>query len=340
MTNHFQGRSWLKEIDYTPKELEYLIDFAAHLKALKHAHIPHPYLQGKNIALLFEKTSTRTRSAFTVASIDLGAHPEFLGKNDIQFGKKESTADTAKVLGRMFDGIEYRGFAQQTVEDLAKYSGVPVWNGLTDEWHPTQMIADFLTLKEQFGHLKGLTLAYLGDGRSNMGNSLIVTAAMLGVNIHIGAPKDLQPAADIVAIAQKYAAETGSEVLVTDDAKAAANGADALYTDVWISMGEDVDPAERINALKPYQINAALVAATGKADTIIMHCLPAYHDHNTVVGKQLGEQFGMAALEITDEVFNSAKSVVFDEAENRMHAIKAIMAATLGDLFIPDSLFD
>lgn len=340
MTNHFQGRSWLKEIDYTPKELEYLIDFAAHLKALKHAHIPHPYLQGKNIALLFEKTSTRTRSAFTVASIDLGAHPEFLGKNDIQFGKKESTADTAKVLGRMFDGIEYRGFAQQTVEDLAKYSGVPVWNGLTDEWHPTQMIADFLTLKEQFGHLKGLTLAYLGDGRSNMGNSLIVTAAMLGVNIHIGAPKDLQPAADIVAIAQKYAAETGSEVLVTDDAKAAANGADALYTDVWISMGEDVDPAERINALKPYQINAGLVAATGKADTIIMHCLPAYHDHNTVVGKQLGEQFDMDALEITDEVFNSDRSVVFDEAENRMHAIKAIMAATLGDLFIPDSLFD
>lgn len=340
MTNHFEGRSWLKEIDYTPKELEYLIDFAAHLKALKHAHIPHPYLQGKNIALLFEKTSTRTRSAFTVASIDLGAHPEFLGKNDIQFGKKESTADTAKVLGRMFDGIEYRGFAQQTVEDLAKYSGVPVWNGLTDEWHPTQMIADFLTLKEQFGHLKGLTLAYLGDGRSNMGNSLIVTAAMLGVNIHIGAPKALQPAADIVAIAQKYAAETGSEVLVTDDAQAAAKGADALYTDVWISMGEDVDPAERINALKPYQINAALVAATGKADTIIMHCLPAYHDHNTVVGKQLGEQFGMDALEITDDVFNSAKSVVFDEAENRMHAIKAIMAATLGDLFIPDSLFD
>lgn len=340
MTNHFQNRSWLKEIDYTPKELEYLIDFAAHLKALKHAHIPHPYLQGKNIALLFEKTSTRTRSAFTVASIDLGAHPEFLGKNDIQFGKKESTADTAKVLGRMFDGIEYRGFAQQTVEDLAKYSGVPVWNGLTDEWHPTQMIADFLTLKEQFGHLKGLTLTYLGDGRSNMGNSLLVTSAMLGVNIHIGAPKSLWPAQNVIDIAQKYADAAGSEVLLTEDAKAAAKGADALYTDVWISMGEKIDVAARINALKPYQINADLVAATGKADTIIMHCLPAYHDHQTEVGKQLGEEFGMDALEITDDVFNSEKSVVFDEAENRMHAIKAIMAATLGDLFIPDSLFD
>ncbi len=338
--NHFQNRSWLKEIDYTPQELNYLVDFAAHLKALKHAHIPHPYLQGKNIALLFEKTSTRTRSAFTVAAIDLGAHPEFLGKNDIQFGKKESTADTAKVLGRMFDGIEYRGFAQQTVEDLAKYSGVPVWNGLTDEWHPTQMIADFLTLKEHFGHLKGLTLTYLGDGRSNMGNSLLVTAAMLGVNIHIGAPKSLWPAPDIIAIAKDYAQKAGSQVLLTEDAQAAAQGADALYTDVWISMGEEIDVAARVNALRPYQISAALVAATGKADTIIMHCLPAYHDHETVVGKQLGEQFDMSALEITDEVFNSPQAVVFDEAENRMHAIKAIMAATLGDLFIPDSLFD
>jgi ornithine carbamoyltransferase len=290
--------------------------------------------------LLFEKTSTRTRSAFTVAAIDLGAHPEFLGKNDIQFGKKESTADTAQVLGRMFDGIEYRGYAQATVETLAKYAGVPVWNGLTDEWHPTQMIADFLTLKEQFGHLKGLTLAYFGDGRSNMGNSLIVTAAMLGVNFHLGAPQSLWPTQEVIDIAKKYADQNGSELVLTQDATFAAQGADALYTDVWISMGEDVDPAERINKLKPYQINAGLVAATGKADTIIMHCLPAYHDHQTVVGKQLGEQFGMDALEITDEVFQSPRSVVFTEAENRMHAIKAIMAATLGDLFIPDSLFD
>ncbi|MCI1985169.1 MAG: ornithine carbamoyltransferase [Lactobacillus sp.] len=338
--NHFQNHAFLKEIDFTPKELTYLIDFAAHLKHLKQQHIPHPYLQGKNIALLFEKTSTRTRSAFTVAAIDLGAHPEFLGKNDIQFGKKESTADTAQVLGRMFDGIEYRGYAQATVETLAKYAGVPVWNGLTDEWHPTQMIADFLTLKEQFGHLKGLTLAYFGDGRSNMGNSLIVTAAMLGVNFHLGAPQSLWPTQEVIDIAKKYADQNGSELVLTQDATFAAQGADALYTDVWISMGEDVDPAERINKLKPYQINAGLVAATGKADTIIMHCLPAYHDHQTVVGKQLGEQFGMDALEITDEVFQSPRSVVFTEAENRMHAIKAIMAATLGDLFIPDSLFD
>ncbi|MFD1483754.1 ornithine carbamoyltransferase [Lacticaseibacillus baoqingensis] len=337
--NHFQNHSFLKEIDFTPQELEYLIDFAGHLKGLKQQHIPHPYLQGKNIALLFEKTSTRTRSAFTVAAIDLGAHPEFLGKNDIQFGKKESTADTAQVLGRMFDGIEYRGFAQETVETLAKYSGVPVWNGLTDEWHPTQMIADFLTLKEQFGHLKGLTLAYFGDGRSNMGNSLIVTAAMLGVNFHLGAPKSLWPAQAVIDIAQQYADQNGSELVLTQDAKFAAKNADAVYTDVWISMGEDVDPAERIQKLKPYQINAELVAATGKADTIIMHCLPAYHDHQTTVGQQLGEQFSMDALEITDDVFTSPNSVVFTEAENRMHAIKAIMAATLGDLFIPDSLF-
>lgn len=336
--NHFQNKSFLKEIDFSSAELNYLIDFAAHLKKLKQQHIPHHYLEGKNIALLFEKTSTRTRSSFTVASVDLGAHPEFLGKNDIQFGKKESTIDTAKVLGRMFDGIEYRGFAQTTVEQLAQYSGVPVWNGLTDEWHPTQMIADFLTLKEHFGHLTGLTLTYLGDGRNNMGNSLLVTAAKLGVSIHIGAPKDLWPSPEVVAIAKQAAAQSGSEVLLTENPKEAVHGADALYTDVWISMGEDVDPAERINQLKPYQINQQLLDQTGK-QTIVMHCLPAYHDHETVVGKQLGEQFNMDAIEITDQVFNGPSSVVFDEAENRMHAIKAIMAATLGDLFIPDELF-
>ena len=338
--NHFQNKSFLKEIDFSSSELTYLIDFAAHLKYLKHHNIPHPYLQGKNIALLFEKTSTRTRSSFTVASIDLGAHPEFLGKNDIQFGKKESTIDTAKVLGRMFDGIEYRGFAQETVEQLAQYSGVPVWNGLTNEWHPTQMIADFLTLKENFGHLNGLTLTYLGDGRNNMGNSLLVTAAKLGVNIHIGAPKALWPADSVVKLAQEAAQKSGSHVLLTEDPTEAVQGADALYTDVWISMGEDVDPADRINLLKPYQINQGLLDQTGKDSTIIMHCLPAYHDHLTEVGKALGEQFQMAAIEITDDVFNGPHSVVFDEAENRMHAIKAIMAATLGDLFIPDQLFE
>ncbi|ATO42815.1 ornithine carbamoyltransferase [Loigolactobacillus coryniformis] len=338
--NHFANQSFLKEIDFTPSELEYFIDFALHLKQLKQQHIPHHYLQGKNIALLFEKTSTRTRSAFTVAATDLGAHPEFLGKGDIQFGKKESTADTAKVLGSMFDGIEYRGFAQDTVEQLAQYSGVPVWNGLTDQWHPTQMIADFMTLKEHFGHLQGLTLAYVGDGRNNMGNSLLVTAAMLGVNIHIGAPTALQPSATVVAMAQKAAAKSGSKVLVTSDPVEAVAGADAIYTDVWISMGEAVAPQERIKELLPYQVNAKLVAQTEKVDTIVMHCLPAYHDKNTEVGKALEDEFGVTALEITDEVFNSDQSVVFQEAENRLHSIKAIMAATLGDLFIPDQLFN
>ncbi|MFC6171740.1 ornithine carbamoyltransferase [Loigolactobacillus jiayinensis] len=338
--NHFANKSLLKEIDFTAQELEYFIDFAIHLKQLKQQHIPHHYLQGKNIALLFEKASTRTRSAFTVAATDLGAHPEFLGKNDIQFGKKESTADTAKVLGSMFDGIEYRGFAQDTVEQLAKYSGVPVWNGLTDQWHPTQMIADFMTLKEHFGHLQGLTLAYVGDGRNNMGNSLLVTAALLGVNIQIGAPTALQPSATIVAMAKEAAAKSGSKVLITSDPGAAVADADAIYTDVWISMGEDVSPQARVKELLPYQVNAKLVAQTEKADTIIMHCLPAYHDKNTEIGKALEEEFGVTALEITDDVFNSDQSVVFQEAENRLHSIKAIMAATLGDLFIPEQLFE
>ncbi len=338
--DHFQNRSFLKEIDFSATELNYLVDFAGHLKQLKQQNIPHQYLQGKNIALLFEKTSTRTRSSFTVAANDLGAHPEFLGKDDIQFGKKESTIDTAKVLGRMFDGIEYRGFKQGTVEQLAKYSGVPVWNGLTDDWHPTQMIADFLTLKENFGHLHGLNLTYLGDGRNNMGNSLLVTAAKLGVNIRIGAPKALWPAKKIIQLAQKAAKLSGSQILLTEKPAEAVKNSDALYTDVWISMGEEVDPKERIKLLQPYQINQELLTQTGKDDTIIMHCLPAYHDHLTKVGKQLGELFNMDALEITDDIFNGPHSVVFDEAENRMHSIKAIMAVTLGNLFIPDSLFE
>ncbi|ANK60284.1 ornithine carbamoyltransferase [Loigolactobacillus backii] len=338
--NHFQNKSFLKEIDFTTAELNYLIDFGCHLKQLKKQHIPHPYLQGKSIALLFEKTSTRTRSAFTVAATDLGAHPEFLGKNDIQFGKKESTIDTAKVLGSMFDGIEYRGFAQKTVEQLATFSGVPVWNGLTDTWHPTQMIADFMTLKEQFGQLKGLTLAYVGDGRNNMGNSLLVTAAKLGVNIRIGSPKELQPDQKIVALAKQAAVDSGSDITLTTDPEAAVNGADAIYTDVWISMGEKIDVAARVKALLPYQVNAKLLAATGKKTTILLHCLPAYHDDQTEVGKSLEEQFNVSALEITDDVFNGPQSLVFQEAENRLHAIKSIMAATLGNLFIPDTLFN
>lgn len=340
MNNHFYGQSFLKELDFSAQELNYLIDFAIHLKSLKQQNIPHPYLKGKNIALLFEKTSTRTRSAFTVAANDLGANPEFLGKNDIQLGNKESVSDTAKVLGSMYDGIEFRGFKQSDVETLAQESGVPVWNGLTDDWHPTQMIADFMTLKEVYGGLKGLTLTYVGDGRNNMANSLLVTSAMLGVNFKLGAPKGLQPAPEVIEKAYQQAQISGAQITITDDPFEAVKDSDALYTDIWISMGEAVDPAERIKALLPYQINQELLKATGKASTIVMHCLPAYHDKETTIGKQLAEEFGVGELEITNEVFLGQQSHVFQEAENRMHSIKAIMAATLGDLFIPDAFFD
>lgn len=337
--NHFYKESFLKEIDFSRAEINYLIDFAEHLKNLKQNNIPHQYLYGKSIALLFEKNSTRTRSAFTVAANDLGAYPVFLGKDDIQLKQKESIIDTAKVLGGMFDGIEFRGFKQSDVEQIADYSGVPVWNGLTDEWHPTQMLADFLTLKEKFGNLDGLKLAYLGDGRNNVSNSLLVTAAKLGVNIQIGAPKQLWPTDEVLKIALDEAKQNGSKVLITDDPIEAVKEADVLYTDVWISMGEDVDPTDRIKMLRPYQINRHLLNQTGKSETVVMHCLPAFHDHDTVIGKKLGEQFGMDALEITDEVFNGPQSIVFEEAENRLHSIKAIMAVTLGDLFIPEYLF-
>lgn len=250
MEQVFQGRSLLAEKDFTKEEIEYLIDFSIHLKGLKKKNIPHRYLEGKNIALLFEKTSTRTRAAFTTAAIDLGAHPEFLGANDIQLGKKESVEDTAKVLGSMFDGIEFRGFSQQVVEDLAKYSGVPVWNGLTDEWHPTQMIADFMTIKENFGTLKDITLVYVGDGRNNMANSLLVTGAILGVNVRICAPKSLFPEDDVVRYANEFAKESGSQLMITDDTAEGVRGANVLYTDVWVSMGEEDKFTERVNLLK------------------------------------------------------------------------------------------
>lgn len=334
--NHFFGKSFLKENDFSAKELTYLIDFAIHLKDLKKQNIPHQYLAGKNIALLFEKASTRTRSAFTVAATDLGAHPEFLGKNDIQFGNKESVADTAIVLGSMFDGIEFRGFSQEIVTELAANSGVPVWNGLTDDWHPTQMIADFMTLKEHFGKLSGLTLTYVGDGRNNMANSLLMTGAILGVNIHIGAPKSLQPTKEIQEMAENAANVSGASLLITDDVNEAVKNADALYTDVWVSMGEEVDYGERIKLLLPYQINNELLTKTGKKNTIVLHCLPAFHDKKTSIGKKLTDQYNLEALEITDDVFKSDNSVVFQEAANRMHAIKAIMAATLGHPFIPE----
>ena len=318
--------SFLKEIDFTKEELVELIDLGLKFKELKKKRIPHKYLEGLNIALIFEKTSTRTRSAFTVAGQDLGMNVTYLGSSEIQLGKKESVIDTAKVLGSMFDGIEYRGFEQEDVEALAEYSGVPVWNGLTDTWHPTQMIADFMTLKEVFGKLEGLTIAYVGDGRNNMANSLLVTSAILGVNVKIIAPASLQPEAEIIEIAQKY--NNGAELTITDDL-AAVKGVDMLYTDVWVSMGEKVDFKERIDLLLPYQINAELLAKTENPDVIVMHCLPAFHDLNTEIGQEIYDKYGLAELEITDEIFQKYSSIIFQEAENRMHSIKAIMYNSL-----------
>ena len=330
----FQGRNFLKEIDFTKEELNYLVDFSIHLKDLKKRGIPHQYLKGQNIALLFEKTSTRTRAAFTVAANDLGAAPEFLGSNDIQLGKKESVEDTAKVLGSMFDGIEFRGFSQEMVEDLGKYAGVPVWNGLTDAWHPTQMIADFMTLKEEFGELKGKKLVYLGDGRNNVANSLLITGAILGVNITISTPESLFPEQELVDMAKKYAEESGSVIEITTETAEAVKDADALYTDVWVSMGEEDKFEERVNLLKPYQINKELTDHI-EGEWILLHCLPAFHDTETVYGKDIQERFGIGEMEITDEVFRCPQARQFQQAENRMHSIKAIMAVTNGNLFIP-----
>ena len=335
MTSVFKGRSFLAEKDFTKEELQYLIDFSQHLKGMKANNQPHRYLEGKNIALLFEKNSTRTRAAFTVAAVDLGAHPEFLGANDIQLGSKESVEDTAKVFGRMFDGIEFRGFSQQVVEDLASYSGVPVWNGLTDEWHPTQMIADFLTIQENFGELTGLTIAYCGDGRNNVANSLLVTSAILGVNIHVVTPKALQPEATIIAQAQAYAKQSGAKILVTDDVDQGVLGADVVYTDVWVSMGEEEKFQERIEQLLPYQVNQSLMKKTQNDQVIFMHCLPAFHDDQTTYGKKAAQAYGISEMEVTGEVFRSKYARQFDQAENRLHSIKAIMAVTAGDLFIP-----
>ncbi|WP_429967094.1 ornithine carbamoyltransferase [Enterococcus sp. AZ173] len=335
MTSVFKGRSFLAEKDFTKEELQYLIDFSQHLKGMKANNQPHRYLEGKNIALLFEKNSTRTRAAFTVAAVDLGAHPEFLGANDIQLGSKESVEDTAKVFGRMFDGIEFRGFSQQVVEDLGNYSGVPVWNGLTDDWHPTQMIADFLTIQENFGELTGLTIAYCGDGRNNVANSLLVTSAILGVNIHVVTPKALQPEANIIEQAQAYAQHSGAKILVTDDVDQGVLGADVVYTDVWVSMGEEEKFQERIEQLLPYQVNQSLMEKTQNDQVIFMHCLPAFHDDQTIYGKKAAQAYGISEMEVTDEVFRSKYARQFDQAENRLHSIKAIMAVTAGDLFIP-----
>ena len=324
-----KGRDFLKLLDFTPAEIGYLLDLAADLKAKKKAGIPHASCAGKNIALIFEKTSTRTRCSFEVAARDLGAGVTYLDPSGSQIGRKESIADTARVLGSMFDGIEYRGFGQEIVETLARYAPVPVWNGLTDEFHPTQILADFLTIRERFGSLAGRKLVYYGDARFNMGNSLMVGCAKMGLHFVACSPVEYKPSADLVSTCGKIAAETGATVAFETDPIKAARGADAIYTDVWVSMGEPVEVwEERVGALSPYQVNRAVMDAAN-ADAIFLHCLPAYHDKNTAIGREMCERFGREAMEVTDEVFESAASLVFGEAENRMHTIKAVIAATL-----------
>lgn len=334
---NLQNKNFLKLLDYTSEEIEFLIDFALHLKKLKKANIPHEYLKGQNIALLFEKSSTRTRAAFTVAVNDLGGHPEYLGANDIQLGKKESVIDTAKVIGSMFDGIEYRGFDQNAVELLGAHASVPVWNGLTDTWHPTQMIADFMTIKEIFGCLKGHHLVYLGDGRNNMANSLMIAGAKLGVDITIATSSQLQPEQDILETAQDIAKATNAKITVTDNPVQAVKTANILYTDVWVSMGEEATFEDRIKQLMPFQVNKLLIDQVETANFIFLHCLPAFHDAKTTYGQQVLDQYGYQEMEVTDEVFQANYAKQFLQAENRLHSIKAIMAATNGNLFWPNN---
>lgn len=332
MAFNLRGRNFLKEVDFTPAEWTHLLRLAAELKAAKYAGTERKRLEGANIALLFEKTSTRTRCAFEVAARDQGAGVTYLDPSGSQIGHKESWADTARVLGRMFDGIEYRGSAQVNVETLGQYAGVPVWNGLTDEWHPTQMLADQMTMLEHSDKpIRQIAYAYLGDARNNVAHSLLVAGALAGMDVRMVAPAELQPAADVVAQAREIAERTGARLTITADVSEGVAGADFLYTDVWVSMGEPKDVwKERIAQLRDYQINADVMAATGNSDTKFMHCLPAFHDRNTTVGEEIFQSFGMDALEVTDEVFESDASIVFDQAENRMHSIKAIMVATLG----------
>ena len=328
---NLKGKNFLKLLDFTPEEIGGLLDLAAELKAKKKAGIPHPLCQGKNIVLLFEKDSTRTRCAFEVAGYDLGMGVTYLGPTGSQMGKKESIADTARVLGRMYDGIEYRGFGQKIVEELGEKAGVPVWNGLTNEFHPTQVLADFLTIQEHFVKLQGVKLVFLGDARYNMGDSLMVGCAKMGMHFVACAPKKYFPDPELVAQCQAVAQETGAVLEFCEDPETAVQGADVLYTDVWVSMGEPMETwAERIADLAPYQVNAALMAKAGP-QAVFMHCLPSFHDLNTTIGKEMGEAFGRKDMEVTDEVFESPQSIVFDEAENRMHTIKAVMAATLAE---------
>ncbi|MET8541725.1 ornithine carbamoyltransferase [Kitasatospora sp. NPDC004799] len=332
MAFNLRNRHFLKELDFTPQEFRFLVDLAAGLKAAKYAGTEQPRLRGRNIALIFEKTSTRTRCAFEVAAHDQGATTTYLDPVGSQIGHKESIKDTARVLGRMFDGIEYRGHGQEVVEELAEYAGVPVWNGLTDEWHPTQMLADVLTVTEHTAKpLPEVALAYLGDARSNMGNSLLVTGALLGMDIRIVAPRALWPTEEVQESARALAETTGARITLTEDVAEGVAGADFLYTDVWVSMGEPKEVwAERIELLRPYQVSMDTVRATGNPDVKFLHCLPAFHDLGTVLGRQMHEATGMAELECTDELFESAHSIVFDQAENRLHTIKAVLVATLG----------
>ena len=327
---NLKGRNFLTLRDFSTEEIEYLLDLSAELKEKKHNGIVEKKLEGKNVALIFEKTSTRTRCSFEVAAHDLGMGTTYLDPKGSQIGKKESIADTARVLGRMFEGIEYRGFEQTIVEELAKYAGVPVWNGLTNEYHPTQMLADMLTIREKLGHLAGVRFVYMGDARYNMGNSLMVACAKLGLHFTAAAPKEYWPNAELVEACKGYAKESGATITLEEDAMKATKDADVIYTDVWVSMGEPEEVwAERIQLLMPYQVNKKIMD-NASPNAIFMHCLPAFHDLNTTIGRDVSEKFGIDEIEVTNEVFESAQSVVFDEAENRMHTIKAVMAATLG----------
>ena len=329
MPVNLRGRNFLKLLDYTPAEIRYLLDLAAEFKRMKRNGVPHRYLEGKNIVLLFEKTSTRTRCSFEVAGMDLGCGVTYLDPGSSQMGKKESIADTARVLGRMYDGIEYRGFDQSLVDELAKYAGVPVWNGLTTQFHPTQMLADVLTIEENLGTVKGKNFTFMGDARNNVANSLMVVSAKLGMNFTACGPKELWPEQSLVEECKKIAAENGCTIRMTDDVKEGTTGADVIYTDIWVSMGEpDEIWAKRIALLKDYQVNKELMA-NAKPTAIFMHCLPSFHDTKTTIGADIAKKFGITEMEVTDEVFESKQSKVFDEAENRMHTIKAVIYATL-----------
>ena len=332
MAFNIKNRNFLKLLDFTPKEIEFLLQLSTDLKSAKYAGTEQQMLKGKNIALIFEKSSTRTRCAFEVAAKDQGAHVTYLGPTGSQIGQKESMKDTARVLGRMYDGIEYRGFGQEVVEDLGKYAGVPVWNGLTNEFHPTQILADFLTMMEHTDKpMKDVKFAYLGDARNNMGNSLLIGAAKMGMDFRSVAPKEVQPSDELVQQAKEIAKETGARIMVTDKVEEGVKDCDFLYTDVWVSMGEAEEVwKQRIELLKPYQVNKALLEKTGNPDVKFLHCLPAFHNRETKIGEEIYQKFGIESMEVTEEVFESEASIVFDEAENRMHTIKAVMVATLG----------